>query len=128
MAKRVSTWWKSLPNWIHKVSQAVAALAALLTALTASFSWFEDQVTANTNKRIDELSEKISEIEDDNALSLKRLELMTLIAHNPDNKAEIERVAYHYFVKLGGDWYMTRIYSEWADKYGGDISFVRELN
>ena len=119
-------WWESLPNWLKRASQVIAAVAAIGGALTTGFSWVEEQITNNTNQRIDQLQTELQQVETDYSQSLKRLELMTLIAHSPDNVTEIERVAYYYFVSLNGDWYMTKIYSEWAKQYGGDTSFLRE--
>lgn len=124
--QKVSSWWKSLPNWLKRASQIIAAATAIGGALTTGFSWVEKQITSNTNQRIDQLQMELQQVETDYSQSLKRLELMTLIAHSPDNVAEIERVAYYYFVSLNGDWYMTKIYSEWAKQYGGDTSFLRE--
>lgn len=124
--QKVSVWWKSLPNWLKRASQIIAAAAAIGSALTTGFSWVEQQITSNTNQRIDQLQMELQQVEAEYSQSLKRLELMTLIAHSPDNVAEIERVAYYYFVSLNGDWYMTKIYSEWAKQYGGDTSFLRE--
>lgn len=124
--QKVSVWWKSLPNWLKRASQIIAAATAIGSALTTGFSWVEQQITNNTNQRIDQLQMELQQVEAEYSQSLKRLELMTLIAHSPDNVAEIERVAYHYFVSLNGDWYMTKIYSEWAKQYGGDTSFLRE--
>lgn len=127
MAKqKVSVWWKSLPDWLKRASQVIAAAIAIGGALTTGFSWVEKQITSNTNQRIDQLQLELQQVEQNYSQSLKRLELMTLIAHSPDNTAEIERVAYYYFVSLGGDWYMTKIYSDWARQYGGDTSFLRE--
>ena len=124
--QKVSVWWRSLPNWLKRASQIIAAAAAIGSALTTGFSWVEQQITSNTNQRIDQLQMELQQVEAEYSQSLKRLELMTLIAHSPDNVAEIERVAYYYFVSLNGDWYMTKIYSEWAKQYGGDTSFLRE--
>lgn len=124
--QKVSAWWESLPNWLKRASQVIAAVAAIGGALTTGFSWVEEQITNNTNQRIDQLQTELQQVETDYSQSLKRLELMTLIAHSPDNVTEIERVAYYYFVSLNGDWYMTKIYSEWAKQYGGDTSFLRE--
>ena len=124
--QKVSVWWKSLPNWLKRASQIIAAAAAIGSALTTGFSWVEQQITSNTNQRIDQLQMELQQVEAEYSQSLKRLELMTLIAHSPDNVAEIERVAYYYFVSLNGDWYMTKIYSEWAKQYSGDTSFLRE--
>ena len=89
-------------------------------------------VTINKlSKKIDDVEKKFSietsairQLNMEQDLSLKRLELLNLISHTPENKVEIERVAKHYFVNLKGDWYATKVYSKWAEENGGDISFV----
>ena len=111
--QKVSVWWKSLPNWLKRASQIIAAAAAIGSALTTGFSWVEQQITSNTNQRIDQLQMELQQVEAEYSQSLKRLELMTLIAHSPDNVAEIERVAYYYFVSLLitiGQTYLFRLF------------------
>lgn len=51
---------------------------------------------------------------------------MNLIQNQPTNKVEVEKVARHYFVDLGGDWYASSFYSKWAAEYEGDITFITE--
>ena len=43
-----------------------------------------------------------------------RIQLLTLIKHDPDNAESILKVARHYFVDLSGDWYATAIFQNWC--------------
>lgn len=118
----------SMTGWDAPV---VTLIVAVLGILVLAFGYMGDKIVARVDNRIDDVEEKLeaqtTEIRRQNHeqdLSLKRLELLNLIAHTPENKVEIERVAKHYFVTLKGDWYATKVYSKWAEEHGGDISFV----
>lgn len=43
-----------------------------------------------------------------------RTQLLLLIVMQPDEEAEILKIAEHYFVKLKGNWYMTSLFSKWC--------------
>ena len=112
------------PAWAVLITGGSGLVLFLVSAMC-------DRVIEKVNKRIDsvetDLKKETDAIRAENHqqdLSLKRLELMNLIRNCPENKVEIEKVARHYFTVLKGDWYASQIYSEWASKYGGDISFV----
>lgn len=135
-----------------RVSAVVAGVTAVSALIVTITGWNPAYVTLITSvfgvllfiaslmmdKTINKVSEKIDLVERkfseetaairqlnlEQDLSLKRLELLNLISHTPENKVEIERVAKHYFVTLKGDWYATKVYSKWAEEHGGDISFV----
>ena len=103
---------------------------------TAVLSEREKQEKEMLRKQLDAALQKLTEARQAEASlqtdkgtterSLTRIELMLLIQHDPANTFEIEKVARHYFVDLGGNWYMAALYSDWAATYGGDTSFVKE--
>lgn len=107
-----------------KVASLISAALVILGALTGMVSWATSQFTNAISSQINEFREEVQAADKKTEVQITRLELMTLINTQPENIAEIEKVARHYFLDLGADWYMTSIYSSWARKYGGDISIV----
>lgn len=123
--------WDNADKWVKRVLGAFATIGTVIAIVTGITSWVTAQLDnhldgkiATIANQIDELSAQSDAADRKLELSSTRLELNTLIAHSPDNVLEIERVARYYFIDLGGDWYMSKIYSDWAHKYGGDVSFV----
>ena len=49
---------------------------------------------------------------------------MAIKNNNLYHVVEIEEVARHYFYDIGGDWYMSELYSNWAKTYGGNPEIV----
>ncbi len=118
----------AITGWDPAKVTLITSLAGIILIV---FGMMCDRIVKRVDTRIDSVEKRMGERMDtiqkqnhEQDLSLKRLELMNLIAHTPENKVEIERVARHYFVTLKGDWYATKVYSKWADEHGGDISFV----
>lgn len=127
----VAQKWDNLDRWVKRVLGAVATIGTIVGLISGALAWSNSQLDAHLDQKIDPLLEQIeklsaeSEVADkEQRLSITRLELTTLISHNPTNVLEIEKVARYYFMDLGGDWYMSKIYSDWAKEYGGDTSFV----
>ena len=118
----------AITGWDPAKVTLVTSLAGIILIV---FGMMCDRIVNRVDTRIDAVEKKMGDRMDtlqnqnrEQDLSLKRLELLNLIRNAPDNKVEIERVAKHYFVTLQGDWYMTKMYSEWASQHDGDISFV----
>ena len=107
-----------------KVASLISAALVILGALTGMVSWANSQFTNAISSQINEFREEVQAADKKTEVQITRLELMTLINTQPENVAEIEKVARHYFLDLGADWYMTSIYSSWAREYSGDISIV----
>lgn len=47
-----------------------------------------------------------------------RTQLLMLMSDFPDNDQEIIEVAQHYFCDIGGNWYMTKMFSKWLTDNG----------
>ena len=107
-----------------KVASLISAALVILGALTGIVSWATSQFTNAISSQMSEFREEVQAADKKTEVQITRLELMTLINTQPENVAEIEKVARHYFLDLGADWYMTSIYSSWAREHGGDISIV----
>ena len=42
-----------------------------------------------------------------------RTQLLLMISDYPDNRSEIMALAFHYFVDLKGNWYMSSLFEKW---------------
>lgn len=140
--KQLEQKWDSTDKWVKRVIGAVTTLGVIAGMFCGLFSWgigqldgfvnakLQDvtaqvvEVQADITRQVSTVKQELLDIENESRLGRTRLELTTLIAHSPTNVLEIEKVARYYFVDLGGDWYMSQIYSDWAKQYGGDVTFV----
>lgn len=109
---------------IQKWSKTVGALIVIIGAVASVSTWVSNQFQNVIATQISGLRAEIQALDKRTDQQITRLELANLIHNQPHNKAEIEKVARYYFVKLDGDWYMTGLYSTWAKEYDGDVSFI----
>lgn len=131
---KLATAWDNTDKWVKRIIGAIATVGTIIGILTSMTSWLAAQLDTHLDSKlgtiinqIETLDAKSDEADRKLELSNTRLELMQLIEHNPTNVIEIEKVARYYFIDLGGDWYMSNIYSEWAKEYGGDLTFVTHI-
>lgn len=140
--KQLERKWDNADKWVKRVIGAVTTCGVIAGMFCGLFSWGIGQLDGFVNAKLQDVTAQVVEvqaditrqvstvkqellgIENESRLGRTRLELTTLIAHSPTNVLEIEKVARYYFVDLGGDWYMSQIYSDWAKQYGGDMTFV----
>lgn len=115
-----------LSDKLVRASQVVTATTVLIGAITALYAALDQQFVNKVSNQIDELKTEMISADEKTDRQITRLELMNLIQNQPTNKVEVEKVARHYFIDLGGDWYASAFYSEWAEKYEGDITFITE--
>lgn len=116
-----------LKNWSQKVKDFAALLSAIIAiagALICGGKWLLAEINASTNARVDALEKKIDDNQKENKLAVTRLELSSLIQSNPTNVVEIEKLGRYYFTELGGDRWMSSVYSNWCKEYGGDPNIV----
>ena len=109
---------------LRKISGTIGAIIVILGALSGILSWVQGQFTSAISRQISELEEKMQASDRKTEVQITRLELMTLIDTQPENVAEIEKVAKYYFNTLKADWYMTGIFSRWCHEYGGDATII----
>lgn len=137
--------WDDANAWLKRIVTFTSACGVIIGLFVGMFSWGVGQMNNLMDAKIQEVTVQVEELQNsitaqvdslrtesqaadnESRLSRTRLELTTLISHNPTNIIEIEKVARYYFVDLGGDWYMSQIYSDWAREYGGDITFVTHI-
>lgn len=133
--KSIESRWDSADKWLKRIISTTGSLVIIIGAVVGSFNWGLSQINSQIIETVEqqfsplstevrEIKEQINESTNNTKLSTTRLELSTLITHSPTNVLEIEKVAKYYFVELGGDWYMSQIYSDWAREYGGNLTFV----
>ena len=109
---------------IQRISKTIGALVVIIGAVASVSTWISNQFQNAVATQIADLRSEVQTLDKRTEQQITRLELANLIHNQPHNKAEIEKVARYYFVKLDGDWYMTGLYSTWAKDYDGDVSFI----
>lgn len=111
-------------NKITRIGAVISAVIAIIGAATGICTWVSNQFQSVVSAQIADLKEEMQATDRKTDQQITRLELLNLIHNQPENKAEIEKVARYYFVTLNGDWYATGIYSDWCNEYGGDVSII----
>lgn len=109
-----------IPSSVKRIAEVITALAVIGAAVMAGCSWISSKITESTNEKLDSISSQIDSIE----LGSTRTQLLTLMSSYPDNESEILKVADYYFNDLGGDWYMTELFSKWASSRGIDPNTI----
>lgn len=117
-SKASKGFWKSVPKRIQTASAVLASIVAICTTIGGVLSWFEAQMTAHLDNRIDTLESVINDIR----LDTVRLQLDGLIAHDSNNVESILSVAKVYFIDMKGDWYMTEKFKKWGREHDVDLS------
>lgn len=120
----IINWWGGLSERVRKLATIITSITVIIGATVGLCNWVLGVFSAEMDARIAQVETRIVASGAEQELDLVRIQLLGLIFHTPDNKAEIERVAYHYFQELHGDWYMTGIYSRWAEEHGGNVELV----
>lgn len=113
MSEKIIKKTKSLADVITAVGTIGAAAVGIGT-------WCVTQMNAGTNQKLDTIIEKVDKAE----LDATRSQLLALMSDYPDNESEILKVADYYFNGLGGDWYMTDLFTKWADSRGIDVTKI----
>lgn len=107
-----------------KIAGLVSAIMVIIGALTGVLGWVNTQLQDVIAGQMTDLKNTVQQSDARQNQQITRLELMELMNNQPENVAEIEKVAKHYFQELNGDWYMTGLYSKWCHEYGGDPSIA----
>lgn len=124
---RKTTVKKPKEKMSEKIIKKTKSLADVITAVgiigaaaVGVGTWCVTQMNAGTNQKLDTIIEKVDKAE----LDATRSQLLTLMSDYPDNESEILKVAKYYFKDLGGDWYMTDLFTKWADSRGIDVTKI----
>lgn len=102
------------------LADIITAVSIIGTALLGVGSWLVANINKDVNDKLDTIISKVNVAEQD----ATRSQLLTLMSDYPDNESEVLKVAQHYFRDLNGDWYMTSLFTQWADERGIDVSSI----
>ena len=124
---RRTTVKKPKEKMSEKIIKKTTSLADIITAVgiisaaaVGIGTWFITQINSGTNQKLDTIIEKVDKAE----LDATRSQLLALMSDYPDNESEILKVADYYFNGLDGDWYMTDLFTRWADSRGIDVTKI----
>ena len=115
---------KKMNLTVKEIAGFITTLGAIISSIIVCYNFIAGRIENTIDKKVSVVSTELSEHHKVQDQQITRLELSDLIRNQPRNKAAIERLARYYFVDLDGDTWMTDFYSQWAEEYGGDISFV----
>lgn len=113
----------TLKERLKDMADVITAVTVIGSALIAVGTWCINQANAATNEKLDAISSQISGLEMDSA----RSQLLVLMSDYPDNESEILKVADYYFNNLKGDWYMTDLFSKWAESRDINVDDIVKL-
>lgn len=122
----MATKKKTIRERLKDASDIIGAITVIGTAGICVGTWSVTQINADTNSKLDSISSQVTELK----LSTARSQLLTLMNHYPNNDEEIMKVAKYYFKDLGGDWYMTSLFTKWAEEHGHtteELTFIKEV-
>lgn len=102
------------------LADIITAVGVIGAALLGVGSWIVTNINKDVNDKLDTIIEKVDTAEE----NATRSQLLTLMSDYPDNESEILKVAQYYFHDLNGDWYMTSLFTKWADERGIDVSDI----
>lgn len=106
------------------LADIITAVGVIGAALLGAGTWLATQINKGTNEKLDTIIQKVDSAEE----NATRSQLLTLMSDYPDNESEILKVAQYYFKDLNGDWYMTSLFSKWAESRGLDVTDIINLH
>ena len=124
MATKKTAAKKTIRERLKDASDVIGAVTVIGTACVCVGTWSVTQINADTNEKLDSISDQVTELK----LDTTRNQLLTLMNNYPDNNDEIMKVAKYYFKDLGGDWYMTELFIEWGEENGVDVTSIVNMN
>ena len=114
---------KTVGKKIKDLADVITAVTVVGGALLGAGTWAFTELNKGTNEKLDTIIAKV-DVAEENAT---RSQLLTLMSEYPDNESEILKVAEYYFNDLDGDWYMTGLFTKWAESRDIDISDIVKL-
>lgn len=109
---------------LRRISGTIGAIMAIIGAATAVSSWVQSQFAVAISGQLDDFRQEVMDSNRRQDQAIARLELISLIKNDPTNVVAIEKMGKYYFGELGGNHYMTSMFSEWCNEYGADCSIV----
>lgn len=102
------------------LADIITAVGVIGAALLGVGSWVVTNINKGVSDKLDTIIDKVDTAEE----NATRSQLLTLMSDYPDNESEILKVAQYYFKDLNGDWYMTSLFTKWAESRGLDVSDI----
>lgn len=123
---------------LGEIAKWLALMAGIITSVTViykvlfkivskAFTGALDKSLEPIHNQQAELSKELRAVRNElsqNNLQTARVDLTQALEHAPHEHKAILDLAWHYFVELGGDTYMTGLFKEWATKENVDISHI----
>ena len=123
MVKKASPYDKA-DKKIQRISKTIGAITVILVAAAGVCSWVSNQFAIAVSDQISDFQQEVDAANRRQEQSITRVELISLMEHDPENVAAIEKIAKYYFRELDGDSYMLQKYSAWAKQFNGDITII----
>lgn len=120
---KMSTICRRLSLSLKGLAGLIGAVTTIIGALFGMYTWASTKFTNAIAAEIQEFKEEIIASNEAQDLAIMRIELLTLIKHDPENVVEIEILGKKYFSKGGNSW-MSKFYSEYAKEHNLDTSFI----
>ena len=124
MAKPHKKISEIIPAWAQKIAAFITACGIIAGVISAAVAYIQDAITKSLRSDIEKLSADVASIK----LDTTRMQLLTLINEDPDNTTDILKVAKYYFRDLKGDWYMSGMFTKWAEQHEIDVSHLVQLS
>lgn len=109
---------------VQKWAKTISAIAVIIGAMAGVCSWASNQFAEAVSRQISAFQQETREADAEMQQSITRIELLSLMEHDPENTVAIEKLAKYYFTVLKGDKWMSERYSRYAKEHGLDESFV----
>lgn len=115
-------------TWILGATATISGLYALFSKLSNKIIGvaLEKQLKPILEQQ-EALSKEVRALRNElaqNNLQTARVDLNQAIEHAPHEHKAILDLAWHYFVELGGDTWMTGRFKEWAKQENVDITYI----
>lgn len=109
---------------------SLVGLGAVVTALVGLFKFLDEhsakkngEMLKEMDKKLDAMDARIEKGQKEDRQAITRIELITLINHDPDNVVEIEKLARYYFSpEVNGNRYMSSVLSKWSKEHNVDFN------
>lgn len=117
----LNMWWKRLISIGAIIVGIATGCVAVSNTVAATLDEHIVSQMTEVNEQVSEIKSQVGSMSktlDRTKLDTMRLQLMVLIQNQPDEHSTILEVANAYFVYYGGDWVMSDLFLEWAEKEG----------
>lgn len=107
--------FKKVTNFIQRFYTILLAIAGIIGIAVTSVGFVTRQIHTTMDNSTADIRQAVS----DNAISIRRVELIQLINDYPDDIIVIEKMMKEY-VDMHGNHYLMSIYEQWGRQYDPD--------